>query len=217
MSAIRRPPASTSAWQWMLTSPGMTSLPAASMRRSTGPVKDRPAKVTWSFSKTRAPLRRSRWPPSAYATMSPPWIRVFMGFSLFLAFGREPRAREALDERDRPEEEDGHDGEEDHGAERQLGLPVRGRREDHVAEPLVGADELADDGADHGQRDGHLGAGEEERQRHRQPDFQERLERAGPVRAAQVEELGRRRRQPGRGVDDDREEGDEEGHDHLGD
>src|SRR5262245_47618660 len=112
MSAISRPPASTSAWQWILTSPGMTSLPVASMRRSTDPAKDRPTNVTRSFSKASAPLRRSRWPPSAYATMSPPWIEVFMLGSLFLPFRDEPRAREALDERDRAEEEDGHDGEE---------------------------------------------------------------------------------------------------------
>src|SRR2546427_8539018 len=68
---------------------------------------------------------------------------------LILALGGEPRADEPLDQRHRPEEEDGHDGEQDHGAERQLGLPVRGRRQDHVAEALVRAHELAHDGADH--------------------------------------------------------------------
>src|SRR5438093_827851 len=115
------------------------------------------------------------------------------------------------------EEHDRHHREQDHRAERQLRLPVRGRRQDHVAEPLVRAHELPDDGADHRERDGHLGAGEEERHRHRQPDFEKRLERAGAVRAAQVEQLRRRRGEACRGVDDDGEEGDKEGDDHLGD
>src|SRR6202048_3947308 len=88
--------------------------------------------------------------------------------------------------------------------------------DDEIAEAAVTADDLADDRADDGQRHCDLHAAEQLRQGGGDPKLPEGLPAACLQRVAEVEELGLYRGKPRGAVDHDREEGDQEGHQHLG-
>ena len=86
---------------------------------------------------------------------------------------------------------------------------------DRVAEPGVGADQLAEHGSDHGDRDRHLRAREEVRQRGGQLQAAQQRPAARPERAQHLHLRRVDRAQAVERVDDDREEADEGDHDQL--
>ena len=121
-----------------------------------------------------------------------------------------------LQELDGVEEHEADDRQRENGREHQRRLEVRVGDEQQVAEPLVGADELADDRAGDRERRRDLQAAEEVRQAGRQAKPQEDLHPRRAHRARQVVHLGRHRPQADRRVDHDREERDQERDQHLG-
>ena len=78
-----------------------------------------------------------------------------------------------------------------------------------MPEPLVGARPLAEDGADHRDHGGDLGAAEQERQRRRDLDPAQGLRAAGVERAHHPRQLRVHRSQAVERVDGDREEADQ--------
>ena len=89
------------------------------------------------------------------------------------------------------------------------GLEMRGRYHDQVAEPVLGADEFADDGADDGERGRYLQRREEIGQAIRHPQLAEDLRRIGPHGGEQVLEIGFRRLEALDGVHQHRKERDQ--------
>ena len=110
---------------------------------------------------------------------------------------------------DEAEQEQRQRGRHQHGAEDEIGAEgVLGRR--HVdAEPLLGADELRDRGGHVGVRHGDLEAGEELRQRARQPHAPEQLPLGRAHGAQQADGVAVGRREALHEADGDGEEGEE--------
>src|SRR5437867_2808856 len=85
------------------------------------------------------------------------------------------------------------------------------RHHDEVADPTLGGDELRHHHTDHRQRDGDLHAAEDERHGVGQPDLREDLPARAHVRPRHPHKVVVHAREPGRCVDHDGEEGDQEG------
>jgi len=97
--------------------------------------------------------------------------------------GKIPRAQQALRPTHRIEGYDSEQRQDQQNTEHYGSLHRAGTGENQIAESLVGADELGDDRADHGQRDGDLQAAKDVRQRPWQSDAPEYPQLAGIERA----------------------------------
>src|SRR5579875_743797 len=127
-----------------------------------------------------------------------------------------PRTHQALDERHDLEQHDAQQAEQHQGAEREGRVRLGHGDEHQVAEPGVGADELADDCAHDGEADGHLERGEEVRQRGREADLEEDPQAIVGEAVREIQQLARDELEPLRRVHHHGEEGDQRGDDDLG-
>lgn len=86
-----------------------------------------------------------------------------------------PRDHQRLDPVHNLEEQSAQDAEEHECGEESRRIEGRLRDQENAAQSAVARDELADDGADQGQRDAHLHSSEDARQRILKPDFPQRF------------------------------------------
>ena len=123
---------------------------------------------------------------------------------------------EALDERDEVVEHEAEHREDHDGREEQGSVEVGVRPEQQISETLGRANELSDHRADYRERDRDLHAREQVRQGGWQADLAEDRPPSPAHRADEARHVGVGRAKAGHRVEQDREEADEECHEHLG-
>ncbi len=137
-------------------------------------------------------FRSSRVRPQQSLSLRPPWHG------------------EALHERHRQVERESEDAGDEDGRPRLAGLEKARRALDVDAQRLRrAAEELAHDGADHGQRRAGPEGGEHEGRAVRQPQLPEDLPLAGRAAPHELEAPGVHAEEPSQGADEGREEGHE--------
>ena len=106
------------------------------------------------------------------------------------------RTTQLLERFDHEVEDDPEQRQHEHAGEHEPGIELAIGDQHQVAEPFVGAHELAHDGADHGERACNFQAAEDGRQRVGEADVPEHLEGVAAHGTHKIDGLGRAERSP---------------------